>query len=215
MKNYIWLCSLLFIAACTPSTSDNTSTINNGIETAKGETYMTEREKEMIKELNLVRSDPQGYIEYVEQYIYELKTDRWSDASMIGEEIKTAKELIRELKSTSSMSTLQPHKGLYKASKNHGDEGKKKGNINHKGDDGSWPWDRGEKYASDLSDTNENLVGGPEKVRRSVMLLLVDSGIDGRGHRKNILNPEWRHVACYEVGQIGEIPNYWVQMFGK
>ena len=212
---FLKLFVLLFIAACTPSSSDNTPTVSDGIDTAKGETYMTEREKEMIKELNLVRSNPEGYIEYVEKYIYELKTDRWSDASMIGDEIKTAKELIRELKKTQSMSTLKPHKGLYKASKKHGDEGKKKGSLDHEGSNGSWPWDRGEKYASDLTDTNENLVGGPDNVRRSVMILLVDSGIEGRGHRKNILNPDWKYTACYEVGQVGDMPNYWVQMFGK
>lgn len=215
MKNYFWLLVILLITACSPSTSDNTPTKINEIDTAKSETYMTEREKEMIKEINLVRSNPTAYVEYVEKYIYELKTDRWSDASMIGEEIKTAKELIRELKSTKPMSTLQPHKGLYKASKKHGEEGKKKGELDHQGSDGSWPWDRGEKYASDLTDANENLVGGPEKVRRSVMILLVDSGIEGRGHRKNILNTEWKYVACYEVGQVGDMPNYWVQMFGK
>ena len=176
---------------------------------------MTEREKAMIKEINLVRSNPKGYIQYVEAYIQELEADKWSSASMIREEISTSKELIRELKSTASMAILQPHKGLYKASKKHGDEGKQKGSLDHQGSNGDWPWDRGEKYASDLTNRNENLVGGPEKVRRSVMILLVDSGIKGRGHRKNILNPDWRYVACYEVGQVGDMPNYWVQMFGQ
>lgn len=213
MKNYIWLFAILLITACTPSTSDNTSN-SESVNRTKND-YMTEREKEMIQEINLVRSNPKGYVEYVEKYIQELKTDRWSDASMIGDEIKTAKELIRELNKTASMSTLQPHKGLYKASKNHGDEGKKKGSLDHQGSNESWPWDRGKKYAPDLSDSNENLVGGPDNVRRSVMILLVDSGIEGRGHRKNILNPEWKYVACYEVGQVGDMPYYWIQMFGK
>ena len=216
MKNQILLfCSLLFITACTPSTTDNTSTTENGIDSARGESYMTVREQDMIKEINLVRSDPKGYVEIVEKYIYELKTDRYSDASSIGEEIKTAKELVRELKKTEPMAILKPHKGLYKASKKHGEEGKKKGSLDHQGSDGNWPWDRGAKYASDLTDSNENLVGGPEKVRRSVMILLVDTGIESRGHRKNILNPDWRYTACYEVGQVSDMPNYWIQMFGK
>lgn len=216
MKSQLFIfCCIVFIAACTPSSSDNTPTKTGDIDTARNQNYMTDREKDMIKEINLVRSNPKGYVEFVEDYIYTLKTDRYSDASMIGKEIKTAKELIRELNKTEPMAILQPHKGLYKASKKHGEEGKKKGTLDHQGSDGAWPWDRGAKYASDLSDSNENLVGGPDNVRRSVMILLVDTGIEGRGHRKNILNPDWRYSACYEVGQVGDMPFYWVQMFGK
>jgi uncharacterized protein YkwD len=217
MKNQILLfCGLLFITACTPSTTDNTPTKveNTTISTAANENYMTDREKEMVTEINLVRSNPKAYADIIDQYIYELKTDRYSDASYIGEEIKTAKELIKELKTTEPMPVLQPHKGLYKAAKKHGEEGKQKGELNHEGSDGLWPWDRGEKYASDLTESTENLVGGPQKVRRSVIILLVDTGIESRGHRKALLNPDWRYVTCYEVGQVGDMPNYWVQMFG-
>jgi uncharacterized protein YkwD len=218
MKNQILLfCGLLFIAACTPSTTDNTPTKaeNTNVSTANNENYMTDREKEMVTEINLVRSNPRAYAEIIDQYIYELKTDRYSDASYIGEEIKTAKELIKELKTTEPMSILQPHKGLYKAAKKHGEEGKKKGELDHQGSDGLYPWDRAAKYASDLTESTENLVGGPEKVRRSVIILLVDTGIESRGHRKALLNPNWQYVTCYEVGQVGDMPNYWVQMFGK
>jgi uncharacterized protein YkwD len=218
MKNKILLfCGLLFIAACTPSTADNTPTNieNTNVSIETDEKYMTTREQEMIAEINLVRSNPRAYAQIIEQYIVELKTDRYSDASYIGEEIKTAKELIKELKTTEPMLILQPHKGLYKAAKKHGEEGKKKGELDHQGSDGLWPWDRAVKYASDLTESTENLVGGPEKVRRSVIILLVDTGIESRGHRKAILNPNWRYVTCYEVGQVGDMPNYWVQMFGK
>jgi hypothetical protein len=109
MKNKILLfCDLLFIAACTPSTMDNTPTSieNNNTSTASYENYMTEREQEMIVEINLVRSNPSAYAKIIEQYIIELKTNGYSDASYIGEEIKTAKELIKELKTTKSMSIL-------------------------------------------------------------------------------------------------------------
>lgn len=216
MKILTIFCCIVLMTACSPSSADNTPTkTDDGIDTARKETYMTEREKDMIKELNLVRSDPKGYVKVIEEYIYKLKTDRYSDASMIGAEIKTAKELIRELNKTEPMAILQPHKGLYKASKKHGEEGKKKGSLDHQGSNGDWPWDRGTKYASDLTDSNENLVGGPDNVRRSVVILLVDTGIDSRGHRKNILNKDWRYTACYEVGQVAEMPFYWVQMFGK
>lgn len=218
MKNqFLLFCILFFVAACSPSTTDNkpTNTGKTSTSTTDADGYMTEREQQMIEEINLVRSNPEAYAKIIEQYIYELKTDRYSNASYMQEEIKTAKELIKELKTTAPMSILQPHKGLYQAAKKHGEEGKQKGELDHQGSDGLWPWDRAAKYASDLTESTENLVGGPETVRRSVIILLVDTGIDSRGHRKAILNPEWRYVTCYEVGQVGDMPNYWVQMFGK
>jgi uncharacterized protein YkwD len=51
---------------------------------------------------------------------------------------------------------------------------------------------------------NENIVGGTIKkgVRGMVISLLIDSGISSRGHRYNMLNPEWKYVGCY--GYAGE-----------
>ena len=62
---------------------------------------------------------------------------------------------------------------------------------------------------------NENLVGGQITARMSVIQLLIDSGIPGRGHRYNILNPIWTHVGCYYNGKIGNIEHNWVQNFAK
>lgn len=62
---------------------------------------------------------------------------------------------------------------------------------------------------------NENLTGGKKTVRLSVIRLLVDSGIPGRGHRNNMLNPAWTHVACYYNEKVGNIENNWVQNFAR
>ena len=64
-----------------------------------------------------------------------------------------------------------------------------------------------------MQDGNENLVGGPDDIRRAVILLLVDDGIPNRGHRKALLNPAWKYVACHKVGTIGSMPNSWIQNF--
>lgn len=179
---------------------------------------MTNREAAMMEEVNLVRTNPKGYIAYVETYIKEqeaLKKHLVSGKEYVDDEIKTAKELIKELKKTTKSTALKPHKAVYKAAKMHGKEMNKTGNLDHKSVNGDLPWTRILREATDLKDGSENLVGGPKSVRESVMVLLVDSGIPGRGHRKNILNPAWRYIACYEVGNIGEMPNCWVQNFAK
>ncbi|MGB0864564.1 MAG: CAP domain-containing protein [Saprospiraceae bacterium] len=187
------------------------------LDTARHLTYMTEREKDMIKEVNLIRSNPIGYIPVVEAYIQKQEAEKLSvisGADWIQDDIDTAKELIEELKTTPRLSILKPYEKIYTAAKLHGEEGKAKGDLEHQGSDGSWPWDRVLRQAPELSDGNENLVGGPSDVKTSVMLLLVDSGIPNRGHRKTTLNPSWTYAGFYEVGTVGDMPNYWVQKYG-
>lgn len=213
---------LLLVASCQPKTikkarTTTTTTFPKAIDTARDVPYLSSMEKDMVAEINLVRSNPKGYIKYVQAYIEEQERHKVNGTGFgnEAEEIKTAKELIKQLKKTPRLAVLKPHKGVYKAAKVHGKEGKQKGELNHKGKNGSWPWDRVKKYAPDLTDGNENLVGGPSNIRTAVMILLVDTGIPSRGHRKTLLNPTWRYVGCYYVGQVGDMPNYWVQKFGR
>jgi uncharacterized protein YkwD len=176
--------------------------------TPSAATSMNTEELDMVKEINLVRGNPSGYIPYIQEYIDHLKK-----TGDMGNSIETAQELIVELKKTKTLSTLQPLQCVYTAAKKHGEDQKRRGDTDHQGSDGSYPWDRVKRECPELQDGNENLVGGPANVRRAVILLLVDAGIEGRGHRKTILNPDWQYVACYKMGMVGSMPNCWVQKF--
>ena len=164
-------------------------------------TAMSSEETDMANEINLVRNNPVAYIPYIEDYIKDLQKNGDNNA------VQTAYELIAELRKTPRLSTLQPMQCLYIAARKHGNDQRKRGATDHQGSDGSWPWDRVLKECSDLKDGNENLVGGPANIRRAVILLLVDDGIEGRGHRKTTLNPDWKYVACHKMGTIGDMPN--------
>jgi uncharacterized protein YkwD len=171
--------------------------------------YMRDEELTMTDEINLMRSNPKGYIKYIEEYIAEMRRD-----GEFGNSIQTAYELIDELKRTPQLSVLEPMQCLYNAARKHGEDQRPTGDVNHQGRDGSWPWDRVVRECPQLKDGNENIVGGPSSVRKSVILLLVDDGIPNRGHRKTLLNPDWKYNACYKVGTVGDMPNCWVQKFG-
>lgn len=46
-------------------------------------------------------------------------------------------------------------------------------------------------------------------------MLLLDEGIDGYGHRYNMLDARWTHCACKYIGEVA--PGYcewWIQNFG-
>lgn len=188
------------------SRSNDTTSKGSGSAAAP---YMKQVEYTMVEEINLLRGNPQGYIKYVEQYRKEKKK--------VGYPVPdaTVDELIAELRNTPKLSILQPSECIYRTARNHGEDIRRMGKSGHKGTDGSWPWDRVKKTCPDFQDGNENLVGGPALVRESIMLLLIDHGISSRGHRKTLLNPHWTHVGTYKIGQVGQMPNSWVQNFGQ
>ena len=171
-------------------------------------TYMSSEELSMLDEINMMRSNPSGYIPYIEQY----KQDILSGKSF-GSSIAVCDELIEELRRTPPLSILQPISCLYSAAKKHGLDQKSRGSTGHDGSDGSWPWDRVRRECPQLSDGNENLVGGPSSVREAVILLLVDDGIPSRGHRNTLLNKDWKYGVTYKIGKVGYMPNCWVQKF--
>jgi LysM repeat protein len=173
-------------------------------------TTMTPDEIKMVEEINLIRRNPAAYIVYIEKYIKDLEK---SGDNKSG--IAAARELITELFASPTLSTLQPLECIYSAGKKYGIEQKKRGSAEHQGLDGSMPWDRITRACPSLKDGNENLVGGPSNIREAVILLLVDDGIDSRGHRRTILQPSWKYIACHKMGQVGAMPNYWVQQFGN
>lgn len=179
--------------------------------------YLSAIEKEMIKEINLFRSNPKGYIAYIKAHVAVInsKKQTYGPLSNYNEDIMAAEELIQELEKVGPLSMLRPHKGVYKAARSHGQDIFKRGSGGHQGSDGSFPWDRVRKYAKDLKHGNENLVAGKETARQALILLLVDAGIEDRGHRKVLLDPSWNYIACYYLPQMNEFKHYWVQNFGK
>lgn len=176
--------------------------------------YLSAREQEMVNEINLLRGNPKGYIPYITAYKQKLQTMEFQ-GNFAQREAQAADELIRELNNLAPLSILKLHPKLHQAAKLHGEEMKSRGYSGHIGKDGSYPWDRIKRLDPALKDGNENLVGGPKSIREAVILLLVDSGIPDRGHRKTLLQKDWEYVACSEVGTVAGIPNYWVQNFAK
>ena len=222
-------------------TSSSLAFTQTDINSARNANYLSADEKEMIKEINLVRSQPKAYIKLIHPYLvaakekYEtegkgykhysirktyinnkIKIDTiWVFANK--EELKAIKSLISDLNNLKPLNILKPSYNIYKAAKKHGlDQNNNNWSLSHVGSDGSWPWDRITKFAPTMKYGNENLAGkGPTATSREIVIqLLIDSGISGYGHRNNILNPKWTHVACY-YGGVHDQMHRWIQNFGE
>lgn len=208
--------------------------------------YLSEDEKQMIYEINLVRTQPQEYIQLLKPYLkkaeaeleiygpgevrYSLETIYKQQNGQLSvhkidthayfryeEEIIAIESLLKDLENMQPMNILLPDEGIYKAAKKHARDQDKHGwKLGHYGSDHSTPMDRIVRYAPDMITGNENIAGRyPEaNPREIVILLLIDSGISGYGHRYNILNPQWTHIACYSGGLHNGMYR-WLQEFGE
>jgi len=185
------------------------------IDTAQDAKFMSQRAREMVKEINLLRTNPRAYVQEVQAYRERIKNTEYSDLNYAKEQLRATDDLIRELQIMSPMASLQPRLTLHKTAQKHGVEILANDAPTHVGLDGSYPWDRITRDDLTLEDGNENLVGGPSDIKELLMLLLVDAGVPGYGHRRALLNPTWKYVACYEIGTVANTPNYWIQCFAK
>ena len=190
--------------------------------------FMSMEEKEMIDEINFLRADPNQYFQYVESYALMHQKQYPAEEE---EFLKAVNELEQELKNMNPLTVLQPNEKLYNVAKAHGLDNKINHRLEHIGSDQSDPFDRvkrsGLKNYIDKDGyfaPNENLVGGEKSPRESVMALLIDAGVSSRGHRKALLEPHWKYVACYKIGLIenlqelkghekDDMNNCWVQLF--
>lgn len=205
---------------------------------------MTTEEREMIYEINLVRSNPKAYIQILQPVLKganqklkdegkgyrnysvthsvttrngkEVKTTDTVWHYVNEEEVKAISSLINDLKKLKSLPVLQPDSGIYLAATKHvSDQVQHDWALMHTGSDGSAPWDRILKFSPSMSFGNENIAGNSARIvsaRDIVIQLLVDSGIPGYGHRYNLLNPAWTHVACKH--DLFKGMHWWVQNFG-
>ena len=165
------------------------------LNTANDAAYLNEVEREVIHELNKVRSNPKRY---AEEYMEELLTAFNGKLFTIPgqkipirteEGIKPLKECIRILKKTDPRPLLQPAKGLAKAAQELVEDQQKHGGLGHISRKGATPQKRIEKYGNWDICASEDITYGSVEARHIVISLLIDDGVPNRGHRENILNP--------------------------
>lgn len=235
---------IYIVSVCWLLASAAPAQLPSHLNTAANCAYMKPTEREMIAEINLLRSNPPAYVKFLQPLLAEAqsilrregkgqksyaltrtttvrkgkKTEQvdttWNYINQ--EEVAALESLIKDLTNSKQLSILQPDSGIYLAVKHFAaDQDQHEWNLSHTGSDGSQPWDRIRKFSPRMRTGNENIAGKfPLPTPRQVVIqLLIDSGIPGYGHRYNLLNPQWTHVACFDGGLQGSMYR-WLQNFG-
>jgi uncharacterized protein YkwD len=172
--------------------------------------YLSPLEQAVVRELNLARTDPQGYAAFLTEmrpYFNGRYLERPGQVILLTQEgVAAVDEAISFLRSTEPLSVLRPSRGLSLAAKMHVQD-QQGGAIGHTGSDGSQPWERMNRYGTWQDEVAENIAYGGNTSRGVVIQLIVDDGVSGRGHRVNIFNPAYRFlgVGCGVHARLGDL----------
>lgn len=145
--------------------------------TAKDISYLTNDEKDIVLYLNLVRLYPKQFMKIV--FHYSKDTIKTLDSY--------EQSLYKTLKNMNPLPALQFDSMLYKTAQCLANEQSSTGKIGHA---------RANKCVDKYS-TGENCNYGSWTGAGHVMALLIDRGISGVGHRKNIIDKEYTKVGTF------------------
>ena len=170
------------------------------LNTAEDAAYLNRLEKEVIFELNKVRSNPKRYAEeYMEELrvFYDGKVFTYPGQTPIKstEGISPLNECIELLKKIDQMPILKPVEGLAKAADLLTEEQQKYGGIGHISRNGNTPQNRIERFIDWYICSSEDITYGSFEARQIVITLLIDDGVPDRGHRQNILSQCFRFAG--------------------
>lgn len=187
---------------------DSSTVKQKKINTASGISYLSEHEQKMIYEINFVRYYPEVYAQIIQKYLKD-------NSPMNNDEYKAGKELIEELNAAKPLAIIFPEKCLFETAQFHKNDCEARKFTDHEGSDGRMPNDRVLAFCNKFKAGSENLVSGYESPRDANIALLLDSGISGRGHRKNILNKDWKYVSSTYYVNLEMFGDYhYIQQFG-
>jgi uncharacterized protein YkwD len=156
---------------------------------------------EIVREINQLRKDPKEYIVYLEEL---KKYYSGKDLKRPGKVIITTKEgvsaleqAIDYLKKVKPVQALKLSEGMSLAAQDHIMNIINTGITGHKGADGSMPGDRLNRRGKWENAVGENICYGFDTAREIVLWLLIDDGVDDRGHRLNFFRPEYNFIGVH------------------
>jgi|SRR5579872_5385419 len=147
--------------------------------------YLAAQSGEVLKIMNEVRTDPQGFLQSrLMPFIKQKQMESNSYAQSLIEEVKTAKPL----------NPLQASPVLEKTARGHALDMGTKGKVGHTSSDGT-TFEKRVRKKIKTGMIAENCDYGNADPLDIVMSLLIDDGIPSLGHRKNILHPGLNYVG--------------------
>jgi uncharacterized protein YkwD len=161
----------------------------------------TALERDILRETNRARTDPAAYAKFLEaslpMFDGRLLRQKGSRVSIrTNEGAAAVREAIRFLREQQPVPAMTWADGLWRAARDHVRDQGPKGAMGHDGSDRSTMDQRMRRYGAWQVTAAENIDYGSPTAREVLISLIVDDGVPGRGHRKNIFNPALRVMGA-------------------
>jgi hypothetical protein len=164
---------------------------------------LTPAERDLVLHLNLVRADPPRYAQmFIEprrmlfrDKLYLDPLDPRRSVLRTREGPGAVVETALELRDDTAMGVLAVSRALTLAAREHALDQSRTGALGHEGSGGTRPEMRIEHFGQWDGAIGEAIAYGPVTGREVVGRLLIDDGVPSRGHRRNILNPNFQLVG--------------------
>ena len=172
---------------------------------------LSSKASEVVREMNLAREHPDIYAGYLENLRGNFRGNIFAlpDGTMMRtrEGVAALDEAIRFLRCTRPLAPLTFSRGISLAAAEHVTD-QASGAFGHAGSDRSDPGERMNRHGSWSTLWGENISYGKATARDVVMALIIDDGLRGRKHRKNIFNRAF-HFAGAAVGPHARYRTVW------
>jgi uncharacterized protein YkwD len=161
--------------------------------------YLTQFEIELIEQINILRENPEIYKKKLEERLNYYQKDLYVVPGEIVIKTKEGSNAVLEamevLKKTNPLNPLVITQELCESSKFHVMDTGPKGIVSHFSSTGTSPIKRILKYGN-YKNVGEVISYGffdPEEI---VIQFIIDDGILDRGHRKTLLNPNFKFIGA-------------------
>lgn len=174
---------------------------------------LSEVERALIEETNLLRANPAAYAEKLERLLphydgMQLKLPNQSFILETEEGVSAVEEAIAVLQTTDALPLLEPVAGLSLGANDHAVDLRLNNLTGHYGSDNSDPFERISRYGTYHDIAGENISYSPiHTAEWHVIQWLIDDGVSDRGHRETLLKPDYQvtGVACEPHASFGNV----------
>lgn len=162
--------------------------------TAAAPEKATAFERVVVQEMNDARVRPKAYAKELRELRDFFEGSLWKRPGRVAlrtrEGVEALDEAISFLETVKPVGPLRFNEGLARAARLHARDIGPRGILDHTGADGSNLSVRLNRQGAWQGLIAENISTLEEGARQVVIQLLVDDGVAGRGHRRNIFNPD-------------------------
>jgi hypothetical protein len=162
--------------------------------------FLSPMEREVVLALDRLRRDPAGYARELEAHRARFDGNKVTAPGeaipiMTFEGPRAVDEAIAVVKKTRPVEPLVVSRALSEVARRHAEQIGAAGTLDHASPDGRAPHQRMQAAGELGGQSGENIGTGYADGGMMLLSLVVDDGVAGRGHRKNLLEPAFRVVG--------------------